>query len=162
MNHKKDYRTSNTENKPGVYVFRDRLKEVIYVGKAKSLRKRLSNYFQPSRQHTSDVKLRSLIKSIVYYELFPVRTEEEAMLLESRFIKQFSPRYNVVFRDDKRFLLLKIDIHSPFPRLSFARLKKEDGHVYFGPFPQAGILRETIHYLNQYFGLRSCPQKSAG
>ena len=162
MKRKDDYRTSEVDNKPGVYLFRDRFKKVIYIGKAKALRKRLSNYFQPSRSRTSDAKLRSLINSIAYFELFPVRSEEEAFLLESRLIKEFAPRYNVAFRDDKRFLLLKLDIDSPYPRLSFARLKKEDGHLYFGPFPNAGVLRDTVHYLNQHFGLRSCHQRSPG
>ena len=159
MLHKSEYRTSDILNRPGVYVFRDRFREVIYVGKAKTLRKRMSHYFQPSRKDTADVKLRSLINSIEYFELFPVRTEEEAILLESRFIKQYSPRYNVVLRDDKRFLLIKIDVNAPFPRLSLARLKKDDGYKYFGPFPQAGVLRETVDYLTRHFGLRSCTAK---
>jgi excinuclease ABC subunit C len=123
-------------NKPGVYLFRDRFDQVIYVGKAKSLRKRLPNYFQPSRTKTADLKLRSLVNSIDSFELFPVRTEQEAILLESRFIKQYTPRYNVLLRDDKRFLLIKIDVNSPFPRLSLARLKKDDGCLYYGPFPR--------------------------
>ena len=156
MEHKSRYRTSDIPNKPGVYVFRDRFRNVIYVGKAKALRKRLAHYFQASRRYTADVKVRSLINCIEFYELFPVRTEEEAILLESRFIKQYSPRYNVVLRDDKRFLLIKIDINSPFPRLQLARLKKDDGCKYYGPFPQAGVLREMIDSLTRHFGLRSC------
>ena len=162
MEHKKKYRTSDIPNKPGVYVFRDRFRNVIYVGKAKALRKRLAHYFQASRRFTTDAKLRSLINCIEYYELFPVRTEEEAILLESRFVKQYSPRYNVVLRDDKRFLLIKIDINSPFPKLQLARLKKDDGCKYYGPFPQAGVLRETIDCLTRHFGLRSCRPEIPG
>ena len=162
MQNKSEFRVSNIPNKPGVYLFRDRFRDVIYVGKAKLLRKRLSHYFQPSRNFASDAKLRSLINSINYFELFPVRTEEEAILLESRFIKQYGPRYNVVLRDDKRFLLIKIDINSSFPRLSLARLKKNDGCKYFGPFPQAGVLRETIDCLTRHFGLRSCKAEIPG
>ncbi len=162
MQHRSDYRISNVDNKPGVYVFRDRLGDVIYVGKAKSLKRRLASYFQPSRGKTADPKLRSLINSIEYFDLFPVRTEEEAMLLESRFIKQYSPRYNVVLRDDKRFLLIKIVLNSPYPRLSLTRLRKDDGALYFGPFPQAGVLRVTVTFLAQYFGLRSCTPKVPG
>ncbi|MFT5126577.1 MAG: excinuclease ABC subunit C [Rhodothermales bacterium] len=150
------YRTTDIPNKPGVYVFRDRMRTVIYVGKAKSLRKRLSSYFQPSRKNTGDPKLRSLINSIAWYELHPVRTENEAMLLESRLIKQYSPRYNVLLRDDKRFLLIRIDLNEPFPRLTLARLRKDDGCRYFGPFPHAGVLRSTVDYLTRFFGLRSC------
>ena len=150
------YRTTDIPNKPGVYVFRDRMRTVIYVGKAKSLRKRMSSYFQPSRKRTADPKLRSLINSIAWYELHPVRTENEAMLLESRLIKQYSPRYNVLLRDDKRFLLIRIDLNEPFPRLTLARLIKDDGCRYFGPFPHAGALRSTVDYLTRFFGLRAC------
>jgi excinuclease ABC subunit C len=150
------YRSTDIPNKPGVYVFRDRMRTVIYVGKAKSLRKRLSSYFQPSRKRTADPKLRSLINSIAWYELHPVRTENEAMLLESRLIKQYSPRYNVLLRDDKRFLLIRIDLNEPFPRLTLARLRKDDACRYFGPFPHAGALRSTVDYLTRFFGLRSC------
>jgi excinuclease ABC subunit C len=150
------YRTTDIPNKPGVYVFRDRMRTVIYVGKAKSLRKRLSSYFQPSRKRSADPKLRSLINSIAWYELHPVRTENEAMLLESRLIKQYSPRYNVLLRDDKRFLLIRIDLNEPFPRLTLARLRKDDSCRYFGPFPHAGALRSTVDYLTRFFGLRAC------
>ena len=156
MRHRKSYRVTDILNRPGVYVLFDHLKTVIYVGKAKSLRKRLSNYFQPSRLLSADPKLRSLVKSIEYYEIYPVRNEEEALILESQFIKQHSPRYNVLLRDDKRFLLIKIDFHSPYPRLSLARIKKNDNSKYYGPFPQAGVLRETIDFLSRHFGLRSC------
>ncbi len=151
-----DYRVTDIVNQPGVYMFRDRFRNVIYVGKAKSLRKRLSNYFRPSRMTSADPKFRSLINSIEHFETIPVRTEEEAMLLESRLIKQYAPRYNVVLRDDKRFLLIKIDLNAPYPRLALARLKKDDGCTYFGPFPQAGVLRDTIDHLTRFFGLRSC------
>ena len=151
-----DYRTSDIPDKPGVYLFRDRMGTVIYVGKAKSLRRRLASYFQPSRQKTADPKLRSLIHSIAFYELHIVRTDEESLLLESRLIKQFTPRYNIVLRDDKRFLLIKIDPNVPFPRLHLARVRKDDGCLYYGPYPIAGALRETVDYLTRHFGLRSC------
>ena len=156
MKSKAEYRVSDIEKTPGVYVFRDRFKNVIYIGKAKSLRKRLATYFQPSRKNSCDPKLRSLIHSIDYFELFVVRNEQEAMLLESKLIKEFAPRYNVVLRDDKRFLLLKININASCPKLTLARLKKDDGCMYFGPFPRAGALRATVDCLNQYFNLRSC------
>jgi excinuclease ABC subunit C len=141
---------------PGVYVFRNSAGDVIYVGKAKSLRKRLSSYFQPSRQRTSDIKLRALIKSIAYYEVFPVRTEAEALLLESRLIKQYTPRYNVELRDDKRFLLIAVDLNELYPRLVLTRLKRDDNRLYFGPFPRAGALRQTVTWLSRHFGLRTC------
>jgi excinuclease ABC subunit C len=157
-----DYRTSKMTSKPGVYVFRDAFAQVIYVGKAKSLRKRLGSYFQPSRRRTADPKLRSLINSIETVEVFPVKTDEEAVLLESRFIKQYNPRYNIVLRDDKRFLLIKIDLRVPFPRLMLARLRKDDNCMYFGPFPYAGVVRETIDHLSRFYGLRSCTVRRPG
>lgn len=146
-------------DKPGVYVFRSAAGEVIYVGKAKSLRRRLASYFQPSRRRTADAKLRSLINSIAQYEILTVQSESEALLLEERLIKQYGPRYNVELRDDKRFLLVKIDPSEQFPRLTLARLQKDDGSTYFGPFPRAGVLRQTLDFLNRHFGLRSCPTR---
>ncbi|HCN06316.1 MAG TPA: excinuclease ABC subunit C [Lentisphaeria bacterium] len=156
MTPKSKYRTTDIPNQPGVYVLRDRFRKVIYVGKAKSLRRRMSAYFQPSRSRTSDIRIRSLINSICFYEIFPVRTEEEALMRESAYIKQYKPRYNVVLRDDKRFLLIKIDINTPYPRITLARLRKDDNALYFGPFPLAGVLRETCDYLTRFFGLRAC------
>ena len=154
--HKSEYNTQDISQKPGVYVFRDQFKQVIYVGKAKSLRKRFSSYFQPSRLKTADAKLRSLINSIEYYEIFPVDTESEALLLETRFIKQYVPKYNILMRDDKRFLLIKIFFDEPYPRLMLTRLRKNDRAQYFGPFPKSGVLRETLDFLSKYFNLRSC------
>lgn len=156
MTPRAEYRTSDIPTKPGVYLYRDRLGTVIYVGKAKNLRRRLASYFQPSRERQADPRIRSLINSIAFYELMVVRTDEEALLLESRLIKQYCPRFNVLLRDDKRFLLIKIDTSVPYPRLSFARVRKDDGCLYFGPYPIAGAVRETVDYLTRHFGLRTC------
>ncbi|HAR64878.1 MAG TPA: excinuclease ABC subunit C [Lentisphaeria bacterium] len=162
MKQRSEYRVGDITAKPGVYIFRDELRQVIYVGKAKSLRKRLSSYFQPSRQRTVDPKLRSLINSIAWFETHEVRTENEAMLLESQLIKKYAPRYNVVLRDDKRYLLVKLDVDKPFPRLTLARLRKDDGCKYYGPFPHAGVLRQVLDFLTQHFGLRSCSPERPG
>ena len=153
---REEFSTQEVPNEPGVYVFRNSSGKVIYVGKAKSLRKRLASYFQPSRLRSADPKLRSLIKSIAQYELHPVKSESEALLLESRLIKQYSPRYNVALRDDKRFLLIAIDVAEPFPRPVLTRIKREDGRLYFGPFPRAGAARQTVRFLSAFFGLRAC------
>ena len=150
------YRTQDIPKDPGVYVFRDQFKQVIYVGKAKSLRKRLSNYFQPSRMRTADPKLRSLINSIAFFEYHVVKSESEALLLESRLIKEYAPKYNILMRDDKRFLLIKIHLGEEYPKLTLTRLRKDDGASYFGPFPKAGVLRDTLDFLTKYFNLRSC------
>ena len=141
---------------PGVYVFRNSSGEVIYVGKARSLRKRLSSYFRPSAVARADPKVRALINSIASYEVFPVKTESEALLLESRFIKEYAPRYNVSLRDDKRFLLICVDPTETFPRLRLTRLRKDDGRVDFGPFPRAGALRQTLRQVAAHVGLRTC------
>ncbi|MCK5834202.1 MAG: excinuclease ABC subunit UvrC [Lentisphaeria bacterium] len=141
---------------PGIYVFRNNLGKVIYVGKAKNLRRRVSSYLQPSRLKTADPKLRSLIKSISEYETFVVASESESLLLESQLIKKYAPRYNIDLRDDKRFYLFKVDVNAPFPKLYLARLKKNDGALYFGPFPNAGAVKQTQQFLINHFRLRTC------
>lgn len=143
-------------HKPGVYLMRDRLNSVIYVGKARDLRKRLSNYFTPARSKLADRKTRALIQSIWDFDIQQVRSEPEALLLEGKLIKEFRPKYNVSFRDDKRFLLVRVRLQDDFPRFSLTRLKKDDGARYFGPFAHSGALRTTLHWLNKRFGLRVC------
>ena len=153
---KQDFHPGEVPSGPGVYVFRDRFGKVIYVGKASNLRKRLSSYFQPSRNMRADPKLRSLIKSIFSWEFYEVKTEDESLILESRLIKQYAPRYNVLMRDDKRYLLLKINLRETLPRLELARFRKDDGCRYFGPFPNGTALRATVEFLTDYFKLRPC------
>ena len=143
-------------HKPGVYLMRDRLDRVIYVGKARDLRKRLSSYFMPSRGRTADLKTRALIQSIWDFDIHVVRNEPESLLLEGKLIKEYRPKYNVSFRDDKRFLLLKVHLGDRFPRFQLVRVKKEDGAKYFGPFPHSGALRMTLEFINRTFGLRTC------
>lgn len=143
-------------HKPGVYVMRDRFKKVIYVGKARDLRKRLANYFTPSRQRVADMKTRALIDSIWDYEWHLVKSDAEAVLYEGRLIKEFRPKYNISFRDDKRFLLVRVDLNDPYPRFQLTRLRKEDGARYFGPFAHSGALRTTLNTIRKKFGLRSC------
>lgn len=141
---------------PGVYVMRDRLNRPIYVGKARDLRKRLSSYFVPSNVRRADLKTKALIESIWDFEIHQVRNEAESLLLEGRLIKEFRPRYNISFRDDKRFLLVKVQMADPFPRFTLTRFKKDDGARYFGPFAHSGALRTTLNWMNKQFGLRVC------
>jgi excinuclease ABC subunit C len=143
-------------HQPGVYVMRDRLNRPIYVGKARDLRKRLSSYFVPSNVRRADLKTKALIDSIWDFETHLVRNEAESLLLEGRLIKDFRPRYNISFRDDKRFLLVKVQMADPFPRFTLTRLKKDDGARYFGPFAHSGALRTTLNWMNKQFGLRVC------
>src|ERR1700736_3095880 len=143
-------------HKPGVYLMKDRLKRVIYVGKARDLRKRLSQYFMPSRRMRADLKTRALLDSIWDFDVHLVRNEPEALLLEGKLIKEFRPKYNISFRDDKRFLLVKVNLSDPIPRFQLSRLKMEDGYRYFGPFAHAGALRSTLRWMKKRFGIRSC------
>jgi len=143
-------------HKPGVYLMRDRFGTVIYVGKARDLRKRISQYFHPSRRMGWDLKFNALVEAIHDFDIHVVRSEPEAFLLEGKLIKEFHPRYNVSFRDDKRFLLLKVNLNDPIPNFAFTRLKKDDGARYFGPFSNSGALRNTLALVRRQFNLRGC------
>lgn len=147
---------SQLPHKPGVYLMKDRFGRVIYVGKARNLRKRVSQYFHPSRRQGWDLKLAALLEAIHDFDIHIVRSEPEALLLESKLIKEFHPRYNVSFRDDKRFLLVKVNLNDPIPRFTLTRLKTDDGSRYFGPFPNAGSLRNTLTLVRRQFNLRGC------
>jgi len=140
-------------HKPGVYLMRDRLHRVIYVGKARDLRKRVSQYFMESKKRTADLKTRALLESVWDLEWHTVRSEPEALLLEGKLIKEFRPKYNVSFRDDKRFLMVKVDKAEDWPRFRLARFKREDNALYFGPYADAGALRQTLHFMRKRFGI---------
>ncbi len=143
-------------HKPGVYLMRDRFSTVIYVGKARDLRKRVSQYFHPSRRMGWDLKFNALVEAICDFDFHVVRSEPEAFLLEGKLIKEFHPRYNVSFRDDKRFLMLKVNLNDPIPNFTFTRLRKDDGARYFGPFSNSGALRNTLSLVRRQFNLRGC------
>ena len=141
-------------DKPGVYLMKDRLGRIIYVGKAKSLKKRVSSYFQRGRARTvSQPKIRALIEMIADLETIEVKSEPEALLLEGKLIKQWRPRYNTDFTDDKRFLLVRVDLGEELPRFRLTRLKKEDRSRYFGPFAHSGLLRKTLNQMRRQFGI---------
>ena len=143
-------------HKPGIYLMKDRFGTVIYVGKARDLRKRVSQYFHPSRRLGWDLKFNALVEAIHDFDIHVVRSEPEAFLLEGKLIKEFHPRYNVSFRDDKRFLMLKVNLNDPIPNFTFTRLKKDDGARYFGPFSNSGALRSTLALARRRFNLRGC------
>lgn len=147
---------SETPHKPGIYLHKDRFGRVIYVGKARDLRKRVSTYFQPSRRMGWDLKFNALVEAIHDFDWHVVRSEAEALLLEGKLIKEFQPRFNVDFRDDKRFLLLKVNLNDPIPRFTLTRLRQDDGSVYFGPFAHSGSVRRTLAVLRRRFNLRGC------
>ncbi len=149
-------RLRDVPHQPGVYLMHDRLGRIIYVGKAIDLRRRLANYFQPARSRLLDLKTRALIRSIWNFEYHTVRNEPESLLLEQKLIKEYRPKYNVSFRDDKRFLLLKVHPDEPWPRFHLTRMRKDDGARYFGPFAHSGSLRATLDWMQRKFALRAC------
>src|SRR6266403_5695179 len=140
-------------HKPGVYLMRDRFHRVIYVGKARDLRKRVSSYFLPSKLAQADLKTRAMLEATWDFETHVVRSEAESVLLEGKLIKEYRPRYNISFRDDKRFLLVKIDVSEEWPRFRLTRLKKNDNARYFGPYADAGALRQTLNLMRKKFGV---------
>ena len=140
-------------HKPGVYLMRDRFGRVIYVGKARDLRKRVSSYFLPSKLAVADLKTRAMLESVWDFETHTVRNEAESLLLEGKLIKEYRPRYNISFRDDKRFLLVKVDTSEEWPRFRLARFKKEDNARYFGPYAHSGALRQTLNFMRKKFGV---------
>lgn len=147
---------SQLPHKPGVYLMKDRFGTVIYVGKARDLRKRVTQYFHPSRRMGWDLKFNALVEAIHDLDVHVVKCEPEALLLEGKLIKEFYPRYNVSFRDDKRFLLLKVNLNDPIPRFTLTRLRTDDGARYFGPFAHSGALRNTLTLIRRQFNLRGC------
>lgn len=147
---------SDVPHRPGVYVIRDRLCRIIYVGKARDLRRRLANYFTPAGRNRVDLKTAALIDSAADYEWHLVKSDAEAVLYEGRLIKEWRPKYNISFRDDKRFLLVRVQMKDAVPRFELTRLRREDGARYFGPFANAGALRTSMQAIHKQFGLRSC------
>jgi excinuclease ABC subunit C len=132
---------------------RDRLGRIIYVGKAKSLKKRVGSYFQPSRAMTQHPKIRALVGLIADFDVVEVKSEPEALLLEGKLIKQWRPRYNTDFTDDKRFLMVRLDLSEELPRFGLSRFRKNDRARYFGPFPHSGLLRRTLAEMRRRFGI---------
>ena len=140
-------------HKPGVYLMRDRFNRVIYVGKARDLRKRVSSYFLPSKLAQADLKTRAMLDATWDFETHTVRSDAESVLLEGKLIKEYRPRYNISFRDDKRFLVVRVDLSEEWPRFRLARFKKDDGSRYFGPYAHSGALRQTLNFMRKKFGV---------
>jgi excinuclease ABC subunit C len=141
-------------HKPGVYRMLDAAGEVIYVGKARDLRRRVTSYFQGGR--AQDAKTIAMVRTVAGVEVTVTRTDVEALMLEYNLIKQHRPRFNVVLRDDKSYPYIHLDAHHKFPRLSFYRGVRTSKAKLFGPYPSAGAVRETLNQLQKLFQLRSC------
>jgi len=154
MNSELDNKRSDLPDLPGVYLMKDTKGRILYVGKARNLKKRVGSYFTKGR--SKDLKTRVLIEKIHDFDTIITHTEKEALILESNLIKKHRPKYNVILRDDKRYPCLRLDIKSPYPNLTIARKIQKDGALYFGPFASAGAVRETLKLIRRTFKLRKC------
>ncbi len=145
---------ANLPSAPGVYLMKDTRGHVLYVGKARDLKKRVSSYFSSTGQ--KDLKTNLLIEKTDDFDTILTHTEKEALILESNLIKRHHPRYNVILKDDKRYPCLRLDMKSSYPNLTIARKIKKDGALYFGPYPSAGAVRETLKWIHSTFKIRKC------
>jgi excinuclease ABC subunit C len=150
------YRPTNLPTDPGVYRFFDKDEKIIYVGKAKNIKNRLSSYFGSNLQ----IKTRKMVNTAVRVDWTLVKTEVEALQLEFTWIKQYSPDFNVQFKDDKSYPHLAIDLKSEFPRLFISRSKKIPGVRYFGPYSHAWALRSTFETLIKIYPVRTCSESN--
>ena len=149
-----EYQLKVLPNKPGVYLMKNSLGEVIYVGKAKILKNRVRQYFQNSKNHTE--KVRAMVKNIAEFEYIVTDSEMEALILECNLIKKYSPRYNILLKDDKFYPFIKITTNEDFPRVFVTRNFVRDGNKYFGPYTNGTAVYETMNLIRKIFPLRSC------
>jgi excinuclease ABC subunit C len=147
-------RIQKLPHSPGVYLFKDEAGTVIYVGKALDLCRRVRSYFQKPELHPP--RVRALVEKIAALSYVLTDSESEAFVLESNLIKEYSPRYNVQFKDDKHYPYLRLNMSEPFPRLEVARRIEGKDYRYFGPYSSAGAMRETLRLIKKLFPLRSC------
>ena len=147
-------RLKTVPNRPGCYLMRDRRGVIIYVGKAKNLRRRVLSYFRPHADLAP--KVRSMVNTVADLEFMTVKNDAEALLTEAALIKKHKPHFNILMRDDKRYLALRADPDAPFPRFATCRIVRDDGARYFGPFPSAPVVRAAKDFVEKHYGLRSC------
>ena len=144
----------NLPDSPGVYLMKDKSGEIIYVGKAISLKNRVRQYFQSSTNHSK--KVYSMVKQIHDFEYIMVQNEVEALVLESNLIKKNRPKYNILLRDDKQYPYIKVTLNERFPRVLKTRRIEKDGAKYFGPYPSATAVNEAIEIFHRYYQIRNC------
>ena len=140
-------------SRPGVYTFRSSDDEILYVGKAKSLRSRVKSYF---RADVGAVKTEELVRRVASVDTIVVGTEAEALILEANLIKEHRPRFNVQLRDDKSYPYVKVTVQEPFPRVWVTRRVVNDGSRYFGPYTAVGNMRRALELLKRMYAVRSC------
>lgn len=144
-------------NNPGVYLMEDKNENIIYVGKAKNLRKRVRQYFQSSKNKNPKVK--AMVSHIYKFEYIIVDNEIEALILESNLIKKYKPKYNILLRDDKHYPYLKITYREKFPRVLKTRKVIKDGAKYFGPYPSVYAVNYVLDFIHDYYPIRNCNQR---
>ena len=147
----------NLPEGPGVYLHHNAEGEIIYIGKARSLKNRVSQYFQTGRDRS--VKIRMMVSHIAYFEYILTETENDALLLENRLIKKYMPRYNTLLKDGKTYPYIKLTVGEDFPRLIKTRTVHKDKHKYYGPYPHVMIVNEILDLLNATYHLRTCNRK---
>ncbi len=145
-------------DKPGIYFFKNASGEVVYIGKARSLRDRVRTYFLPN----ADVKVQAILGETADIAYILTGSEREAAFLENNFIQQHQPRFNLRLKDDKSFPYLKLDLREKYPAIRFSRRVEKDGAKYFGPFSPASRARTSIHLVNKHFRVRGCEEKVPG
>ena len=133
---------------------RDRRGVIIYIGKAKNLKRRVSSYFRPGAKHAP--KVRSMVDTVYDFEFMTVKNEAESLLTEASLIKKYKPRFNILMRDDKRYLALRADPSAEWPRFTCCRIVRDDGARYFGPFPSAPVVRAAKDFVEKRYGIREC------
>lgn len=139
---------------PGVYIFRDQSGEVLYVGKAKSLRPRVRSYFRNDPSHS--IKTQELVRRVDSLDTIVVGSEAEALILEANLIKEHHPRFNIQLKDDKKYPYIKVTTKEAFPRVFVTRNARNDGNRYFGPFTSVGPLRQALEVVKRLYSVRSC------
>lgn len=149
-----EYHIKNLPDKPGVYLMKNSLGEVIYVGKAKVLKNRVKSYFQKSKNHSEKVKV--MVKNIAEFEYIVTDSEMEALILECNLIKKYSPKYNILLKDDKFYPFIKITVNDDYPRVFVTRRFAKDGGKYFGPYTNGSAVYETLDLIYKIFPLRNC------
>ncbi|MTK11038.1 MAG: excinuclease ABC subunit UvrC [Clostridiaceae bacterium] len=149
-----EYQLKVLPDKPGVYLMKNSLGEIIYVGKAKVLKNRVRQYFQSSKNHSEKVK--AMVKNIAEFEYIVTDSEMEALILECNLIKKYRPRYNILLKDDKHYPFIKVTTNEDFPRVFITRMLAKDGAKYFGPYTDVSAVYETIELLKKIFPVRSC------
>ena len=147
-------RLKTLPDRPGCYLMRDRRGEIIYVGKAKNLKRRVSGYFRKGAKHHP--KVRSMVSTVWDFEFLTVKNEAESLLTEASLIKKYKPRFNILMRDDKRYMALRADVCAPWPRFECVRIMRDDGARYFGPFPSDPVVRAAKDFAEKRWGIRSC------